>query len=67
MKETIVTTLLHVLELAVIILASFLITKIFGLTGEDTKELIAICLYAVAVFARKAPQVPLSDWVNLKK
>lgn len=64
MRETIITTTLHIAEFTAVILGGAIIVKVFNLQGEDLQYLISIILYALSVFARKSPSVPLKDWVN---
>lgn len=63
MRNAVISTLLAVLEFIVAIIAGLVLVKVFpSLAGDD--RLISVMLFALSVFVRKAPQIPVSDWVN---
>jgi hypothetical protein len=60
------STLLHTLELAVVLAAAYFVTQFFSVTNEVYVAIVALVLGAVAAFARKSKLVPIKDWVNEK-
>ncbi len=62
MKTALISSLLHVVELLVCLLASVLIVRFFDLGSDQTGVLAGIALNAVAAFARKSGLTP--DFVN---
>ena len=58
------STLLHTLELAVALGASFLVLKFFKVDSETTTVLLGLAVAAVAKFARAHDGIPYKDFVN---
>lgn len=62
MREDVIKTLLHTLELAVIMAAVFGATKWLGLPLSP--ELTTIVVAAIVKFARTSEKTPIKDYVN---
>jgi len=63
MKNAIISTFLHVLELAVCLGAAWVIMQVFDLDSESIGLLIAMAINALSKFTRSSP-LPVKDWVN---
>jgi hypothetical protein len=59
-----VSTLVHTLELTVVLGAAWVAVSIFGGGSEVMVALTAIVLGALAKFARASDGVPVKDYVN---
>lgn len=57
-------TLFHTLELAIVILAAFVISKLFNISSEDMQAIIALVIAAFVKYARVSPKVPIKDYVD---
>lgn len=66
MKQAIISTLLHVLELSVSMAAAWAIMLIFDLDDGSIGLLIAMVLNAMSKFTRSS-SLPVKDWVNNEK
>jgi hypothetical protein len=64
MVETLLKTVLHALELAIVLIAASAIMKIFNLNGVDLQFIISLALAALAKFVRASDAIPVKDWVN---
>ena len=62
LKETLISTGLHVLELAVILVVSYIATQSLGLPIND--QLVVLILASLTKFARSSESVPVPDYVN---
>ena len=62
--DTLKSTLLHTLELIVVIAAAFAITKLLGVDSESTVAIGTVVLGSFAKFARASEHVPVDDYVN---
>ena len=62
--DTLKTTLLHTLELAVCIGAAILIVKSLDVDSETVSAIVAILLGALAKFTRASESIPVKDYVN---
>ena len=64
--NSILSTLLHVIELVVAILLGWTICQLFQLQNEDIKVIVSLILAAFAKYLR-ASDLPVQDYVNGKK
>lgn len=65
-KQTLTSTLLHVVELAVILAAVYGIAKAFGLEQEPAvKDVAILTVAALAKFVRTSDTCGVPDYVNL--
>lgn len=62
--EALKATLLHTLELAVVLGAGLAVVKLLDLDGESTAAVIALILGALAKFTRASDTIPVKDYVN---
>jgi hypothetical protein len=62
--DTFKSTLVHTLELAVVLGASWLAVHFLGNDSEFATAVTAIVLGSLAKFARASESVPLADYVN---
>lgn len=58
------STLLHALELALVIIAAYIIAGLFNINSEDMKAIVTVVLAAFVKFARSSDSIPLKDYVN---
>lgn len=59
-----ISTLMHVLELAIVVTAGYLIVRFLNLDSDAMQFIATIVLGALAKFARASDKVPLTDYVN---
>ena len=64
MNKALVSTGMHILELAVSILAAYLITRLFNLNNEAVIVIIGFVLNSLSKFARAYDEIPVNDFVN---
>mgnify|MGYP003394981992 CR=1 FL=1 len=64
MPQSMLSTLLHLLELAVILALVWVISKVFHVSSEQTQGVILMVLAGLAKFARSSDSVPVADYVN---
>jgi hypothetical protein len=62
LKDTLISTGMHVLELAVILVVSYVATQVLNLPIND--QLIVLVLASLTKFARSSESVPVQDYVN---
>lgn len=62
--ESLRSTIIHTVELAVVFGIAFLILRYFQVDSDVSKYLVGIVLGALAKFARANESVPLRDYVN---
>lgn len=62
--KNIKSTLLHSVELLIILVIAFSIIKFFGLNGQGIEVIISVVLGAFVKFARVSDKIPLKDYVN---
>lgn len=65
MKDALFSTLIHVIELAVVVAVALILIKVLNVDAASIQVLIALVLAALAKFAR-ASSLPISDYVNDK-
>lgn len=63
MPSSIVSTFMHVLELAVLLAASYFAMRFLGIESEALKDVVLLGLATAAKFAR-ASDLPIKDFVN---
>ena len=63
MKKALVSTLVHVLELAVVVGVSLAVVRWLNIDAATYQALIVIVLAAITKFAR-ASDLPVGDYVN---
>ncbi len=66
MNQALLSTLMHTVEIAAVILVAYLISKLFHVEGENGQALIGLVLAALAKFARASDSVAVPDYVNQK-
>lgn len=66
MKE-LKSTLLHTLELMIVLSVAYLLAHFFNLNSENSEIIIATIIGAFVKFARVSPDVPIDDYVNPKQ
>ena len=64
MKEALLSTALHLVELVVVLGGVYLVLTYFGVDGETAKVLIALAVAALVKFGRAHERSPLPDYVN---
>lgn len=64
MNDALKSTLLHVIELAVCLVAAYSILFLFGAGDEVKTALLTLVLNAVSKFARSNEAIPYKDFVN---
>lgn len=63
MKEAIIKTVLHIVELAASLGAAWVIMQIFDLDSASIGVVIAVAINALSAFSRKSSLLK-KDWVN---
>jgi len=63
-KNSLLSVLLHVVELVVVVGVVWVVLSFFGVDAESTKLLVAVAVNAVVKFGRAYDKVPLPDYVN---
>lgn len=61
------STLLHVIELTVVLGAGILLAHFFNLNSETYGSVISLILAALAKFTRASEKIPVKDYVNNRK
>lgn len=61
-KESIISTGIHTLELVAVLVCAYAVTRLFNI--EQSEEIIALVLAALAKFARSYENIPVGDYVN---
>jgi len=64
MKAELFSTLMHVLELLVVVLISWFLISVFKIEAESVKIVVGLVLAALAKFARVSELSPVPDFVN---
>lgn len=59
-----ISTLMHVLELIIILVAAYSIVRFFNLGDTEAQAVVTIVLGAFAKFARAHDEIPVNDYVN---
>ena len=62
--KSVVKTLLHLLELAVIVAIVYVVSLLFNISADSIQLVIGAVLVALAKIARTEPRSPIADWVN---
>lgn len=63
MRQALISTALHTLEMIVPILAAILVVRYFDLGSDDMAILVGLVLNSISKFAR-ASDLPIRDFVN---
>lgn len=64
--DTLKSTLLHTLELAVVLGIAFVAQKVFHVGNEAVMALVILVLGAAGKLIRTSPDIPVKDFVNEK-
>jgi len=64
MSNALVSTLFHLLELAVVLLITFILVKFLHVDSATEATLIGLVLAGLAKFVRSNDAIPVQDYVN---
>lgn len=62
--KSVVKTLLHLLELAIIVGIVYGVSLLFDISADSIQLVIGAVLVALAKVARTEPKIGVADWVN---
>lgn len=64
MKEALIGTFYHIIELATCLIASLVILRFFNLGTDETGVIAGVAVNALVKFSRSHPSIPVNDYTR---